>query len=538
MKGDPTKGGAWRPYNRGELSDARKVVRATWGITAWTTLSRLAGVLRDATIARFLGASALSDAFYTAFRIPNTFRAIVGEGGLPGAFVPMARRVARARPGEEGAYAGRVLALLLLVLAGLTALGILFAPFLVVLFASGFRSVPGKFELTVTLTRWLFPYILLVSVAALLEAFLNTQGRFQLSAATPVAFNLAIVAAVWLLAPAGVAPTTALVVGVLLGGAAQALLQLPAARRLGFRAGGSPFGDPEVKETVLLIAPRLYGYGVGQLSFLVSTRTLAALGDAFVTFNFCAFRVVDFVLGGFVVSLTRAVLPSLSDQALVAGREAYRGTLALALRLVGFVTIPSMIGLLLVARPIIDVIFRRGKFDAADVTQTSLAVLFFSLGLFAAAGVKILTQAFYALHDTRTPVVVATFDLGVFWILCVVLAGPMKHAGVALATSAGFWINFVLLFALLRRKLGPLGGRELIRSLGRTLGASLVMGVVVLAAAERLLPYDPAWRFAARGSWLIGVIAGASLLFVGVAVALRAPEVEEIFGVLRRRREA
>lgn len=513
-------------------------MRATWGIMAWTVVSRLAGVLRDATIARFLGASALSDAFYTAFRIPNTFRAIVGEGGLPGAFVPMARRVARARPGEEGAYAGRVLALLLLVLAGLTALGILLAPALVALFASGFRAIPGKFDLTVSLTRWLFPYILLVSVAALLEAYLNAQGRFQLSAATPVAFNLAIVAAVWLLAPAGVAPTTALVAGVLLGGAAQALLQLPAARRLGFRAGGSPFGDPEVKETVLLIAPRLYGMGVGQLSLVISSRTLAALGDAFVTFNFCAFRVIDFVLGGFVVSLTRAVLPSLSDQALESGREAYRRTLTLALRLVGFVTIPSMIGLLLIARPIIDVIFRRGKFDAADVTQTSLAVLFFSLGLFAAAAVKILTQAFYALHDTRTPVVVATFDLGVFWLLCVVLAGPMKHAGVALATSAGFWINFVLLFALLRRKLGPLGGRALIRSLGRTLGASLAMGAVVLAAAERLLPYDPAWGFAARAGWVVGVAAGASLLFVGAASALRAPEVEEIFGALRRRREA
>jgi putative peptidoglycan lipid II flippase len=538
VKGDPTKGGDSGPYNRGGLSDARKVVRATWGITAWAALSRLAGMLRDATIARFLGASALSDAFYTAFRIPNTFRAIVGEGGLPGAFVPLARRVARARPGEEGAYAGRVLALLLLVLAGLTALGILLAPALVALFASGFRAIPGKFELTVTLTRGLFPYILLVSVAALLEAYLNAQGRFQLSAATPVAFNLAIVAAVWLLAPAGVPPTTALVAGVLLGGAAQAIIQFPAARRLGFRAGGSPFGDPEVKETVLLIAPRLYGYGVGQLSFLVSIRTLAALGDAFVTFNFCAFRVVDFVLGGFVVSLTRAVLPSLSDQALEAGREAYRGTLALALRLVGFVTIPSMIGLLLIARPIIDVIFRRGKFGAADVTQTALAVLFFSLGLFAAAGVKILTQAFYALHDTRTPVFVATFDLGVFWLLCVVLAGPMKHAGVALATSAGFWINFVLLFALLRRKLGPVGGRALIRSLGRTLGAGLAMGAVVLAVGERLLPYDPAWGFAARAGWVLAVAAGGSLLFVGAAAALRAPEVEEIFGALRRRREA
>ncbi len=518
------------------MSDAQKVVRATWGITAWTAVSRLAGVLRDATIARFLGASLLSDAFYTAFRIPNTFRAIVGEGGLPGAFVPMARKVARDRPGEEGAYAGRVLALLVLVLAGLTALGILAAPLLVALFASGFRAIPGKFDLTVTLTRWLFPYILLVSVAALFEAYLNAQGRFQLPAATPVAFNLLIVAAVWILAPAGVAPTTALVVGVLLGGAAQAILQLPAARRLGFKAGGSPFGDPEVKETVLLIAPRLYGYGVGQLSFLVSTRTLAALGDAFVTFNFCAFRVVDFVLGGFVVSLTRAVLPSLSDQALEEGRDAYRGTLSLALRLVGFVTIPSMVGLLLVARPVIDVIFRRGRFGPSDVTQTALAVIFFSLGLFAAAGVKILTQAFYALHDTRTPVVVATFDLGVFWLLCVLLAGPMKHAGVALATSAGFWINFVLLFALLRRKLGPIGGGALARSLGRTLGASLAMGALVLAVAERLLPYDAAWGLAARAGWVVSVAGGASLFFVAVAAAFRAPEVEEIFGALRRGR--
>ena len=512
------------------------MIRATWGITAWTVVSRLAGVLRDATIARFLGASALSDAFYTAFRIPNTFRAIVGEGGLPGAFVPMARKVARERPGEEGAYAGRVLSLLLLVLVALTALGVALAPLLVRLFAEGFRNVPGKYELTVTLTRWLFPYILLVSIAALFESYLNAHGRFQLPAATPVVFNLAIVAAVWLLAPSGVPATTALVVGVLLGGLAQAAMQLPAARRLGLRAGGSPFRDPEVRETALLIAPRLYGYGVGQLSFLVSSRTLAGLGDAFVTFNFCAFRVVDFVLGGFVVSLTRAVLPSLSDQALESGREAYRGTLTFALRLVGFVTIPWTIGLLLVARPIIDVIFRRGRFDAADVTQTSIAVLFFSLGLFAAAGVKILTQAFYALHDTRTPVAVATFDLAVFWLLCLLLTPPMKHAGVALATSAGFWINFVLLFALLRRKLGPLGGRALLASLGRTLLASLATGAAVLAVGERLLPYDSAWGFPARVGWVAAVAAGASLVFLGAASAMRAPEVDEIFGALRRKR--
>ena len=516
------------------LSDARRVVRSAWGITAWTAVSRLTGVLRDATIARFLGASALSDAFYTAFRIPNAFRAIVGEGGLPGAFVPMAKKVERERPGAEGTYAGRMLTLLLLVLVVLTALGVAAAPFLVTLFAEGFKATPGKFELTVALTRWLFPYILLVSAAALLEAFLNAKGRFQLSAATPIALNLAIVAAAWLLAPAGVSATTALVVGVLAGGLAQFLMQAPAARRLGMRFGGRPFGDPEVKETALLIAPRLYGYGVGQISFLISSRTLAALGNAYVTFNFCAFRVVDLVLGGFAVSLTRAVLPSLSEQAQVEGRGSFRETLSLSLRLVAFVTIPSMVGLLLLARPVIDVVFRRGRFTADDVTQTAIAVVFFAIGLYAAAGVKILTQAFYALHDTRTPVAVATFDLAVFWLLCVALAGPMKHAGVALATSAGFWVNFLLLLVLLRRKVGPIGLRRLLGSGGRVALATLVMALAVLTLAERLLPYDATWRFAVRLLWVGGVAAFGAVVFVGTAALLKAPEVRETFGALLR----
>ncbi len=274
-------------------------------------------------------------------------------------------------------------------------------------------------------------------------------------------------AAAWLLAPAGVPPLAALTAGVLFGGGLQVALQGPAVRRLGLRFEGSPFRDPEVRSTALQIAPRLYGDGVGQLSFLVSSRTLAALGDAFVTYNFCAFRIVDFVLGGFVVSLTRTVLPSLSEQALEKDRSAYKATVAFALRLIGFVTIPAMVGLMLLAEPIVDVVFRRGRFAEADVTKTALAVVFFALGLYAAAGVKIVTQAFYALHDTRTPVVVATFDLAVFWTLCVWLAKPMLHAGVALATSAGFWIDFLLLVLLLWRRLGSLGGRVVIAALLR-----------------------------------------------------------------------
>jgi putative peptidoglycan lipid II flippase len=513
----------------------RKLVRSTWGITAWTAVSRVAGVLRDATIARFLGASALSDAFYTALRIPNTFRAIVGEGGLPGAFVPMAKKVERERPGEEGIYAGRVLVLLVCVLVGIVVFGIIFAGPIVALFANGFKATPGKFELTVRLTRWMFPYVLLVSVAALLEAFLNSKGFFQLSAATPIAWNLAIVAAAWALAPAGVSPVAALTVGVLIGGGLQVWLQGPAVRRLGLRFSGSPFRDAEVKRTALQIAPRLYGYGVGQLSFLVSTRTLASLGDAFVTYNWCAWRVTDFVLGGFVVSITRAILPSLSDQALEQDRTAYRGTIAFALRLIGFVTIPSTVGLMLLATPLVDVVFRRGRFGMAAVENTALAVGFFALGLFAAAGVKILTQAFYALHDTRTPVLVATFDLAAFWILCVTLAGPMQHAGVALATAAGFWINFLILLVLLRRRLGGMGGRSILASLLRLLFASLAMGAVVWAVSAKLVPYRMIWTLPLRMGW-VGAVAGlGAVAFVAFAKLLHAPEVDELLGAFRKK---
>jgi putative peptidoglycan lipid II flippase len=195
-----------------------------------------------------------------------------------------------------------------------------------------------------------------------------------------------------------------------------------------------------------------------------------------------------------------------------------------------------MVGLVLLAAPIVDVIFRRGRFAAGDVAKTALAVVFFALGLYAAAGVKIVTQAFYALHDTKTPVIVATFDLAVFWILCVALARPMQHAGVALATSAGFWINFVVLLALLWRRLGSLGGRVVAFALARLLLASLAMGAVVWVLVNRVLPYDAGWAFAARAGWLAGAAAAGAAAFFAFAALLRAPELGEALGALKRKK--
>ncbi len=190
---------------------------------------------------------------------------------------------------------------------------------------------------------------------------------------------------------------------------------------------------------------------------------------------------------------------------------------------------------MLLATPVVDVVFRRGRFARADVVETALAVVFFALGLYAAAGVKIVTQAFYALHDTRTPVLVATFDLAAFWILCVALAGPMRHAGVALATAAGFWINFLTLLFLLRRRLGGMGGRVILESLLRLVLASLAMGAVVWAVAVKLAPYRAIWILPLRIGWVASVAALGAIAFLAFAKLLRAPEVDEVLGALRRK---
>lgn len=518
------------------MSSHREIIKSAWGITAWTAVARVTGLVREAIVARYLGASAVSDAFVTAFRIPNTFRAIVGEGGLPGAFVPMAKKVERESPGKEGTFAGRFAVFLGTVVVGLVIVGVLAAPVFVMIFARGFQKTPGKFEMTVFLTRLLFPYILFISMAALLEAYLNAKGRFQLAAATPVLFNVSIILCAIALIPLGVPPPIALSTGVLLGGLGQFLMQLPLARRLGMKLSGSPMKDPMVRETAVKIVPRLYGFGVGQINLLISSNVLAALGDAFVTYNYFAFRMADLVRGGFVESITRTILPSLSEKALEADQTAFRKTIVFGLRLSAFVTLPATAALAILASPVIDIAFRRGRFQAGDVEGTTLALVGYAFGLFAIGGVKILTQAFYALHDTRTPVVVATFDLVAFLVICLALARPMKHAGVALATSAGFWINFILLFILLMKRVPGLLERELWKSAARLSAATVVSGLSTLALVRGVVPYPQASSLVLRTTWLLAAVAAGSLVYLAGARLLGAPEVGEVLGVFRRRR--
>ncbi len=517
------------------MSSKKQIVRSAWGITLWTFVARITGLFREAIVAKYLGASAASDAFVTAFRLPNAFRAIVGEGGLPGAFVPMAKKIEKERPGEEGLFAGRFFVLLSGALTILVVLGIVFAPLLVQIFASGFRATPGKFELAVFLTRLLFPYIFLISLASLLEAYLNSKGTFQLSAATPVVFNICIILAALGTIPLGVSAPLALCAGVLFGGTCQLAMQFPRVRKLGFRFAW-PFGDRNVKETALRIVPRLYGFGVGQINFLISSNVLASLGDAYVTYNYFAFRMADLVRGGFVESITRTLLPSLSEKALEKDPTEFRDTIQFGLRLSAFVTLPATAALILFASPLIDIALRRGRFSHADVEGTQVALAAYGLGLFAIGGVKILTQAFFALHDTRTPVAVATFDLGAFVLLCLALKGPFRHVGVALATSAGFWINFLLLLWLLRKRVPRLLDGQLLLSAFRLVAASLLAAGFSWAATRWGLPYNPSWNLVVRGAWLAVLCGIGGAAYLVAAQAMRSPEVAEVLGVFRKKR--
>lgn len=518
-----------------ELTRSR-LVRSASIITPLTLASRVTGYIRDKIIALTLGAGQRSDAFIVAFRIPNMLREIVGEGAMSSAFIPVYSEVAHAKDEEEArAFVGKALATFTLILAVLTAAGILFSPLLVDLLARKFRATPGKFDLTVALNRWIFPYIFLVSLAAFCQAVLNARHRFAAAAAAPILLNVAMVFGALVIAPRLSEPTYGLAAGVLLGGLLQIAIQLPQLARL--RAIGPPrlgWRDPAVRSVLLLMTPRLFAYGINTINTVISTRFASSLGNAKVSHFYYANRLKELVLGGFAVSLATAILPLLSRQALSADRRPFKENLAFALRLLVFVTVPASVGLIVLKTPIVGVLFEGGQFEAADTAGTSLALEALAVGLFFFAGVRVVVPAFYALKDTKLPVLAALADCATFILLCLVLTGRMGLPGIGIAASAAAGVNLTILVAVLRRREGRLHGRAIAASLARVVAASAVMGAAI-EAARRLLALDQArgWRGAAL---LAAVILGGAGIYWLAATLVGAPEPAELRRVARRRR--
>jgi putative peptidoglycan lipid II flippase len=415
------------------------------------------------------------------------------------------------------------------VLAAVTGLGVLAAPWIVAVMAPGWRADTAQRALATTLTRVMFPYLALVALAALCMGVLNTRQRFFTSALSPAVLNVAMIAAVTLLAPRLEPPILALALGVLAGGLGQLAVQLPEVRRAGVPlAPALEWRHPAVARIARRLAPAVFALAVVQLTVLVNTLLASLLDQGAVSYLYYADRVMEFPLGVFGIALATAALPAMSAQAARGERRAFRATLGFALRLSAFLAVPAALGLALLADPIVAALFERGQFGAAESQRTAQALVGYAAGLPAFSAGRIAAQAFYALGDTRTPVAVSALALAVNVALALALLGPLEHAGLAWASSLSGYANAALLCWLLRGRLGMLGAREQLASLART-----------LAAAGPLA----AWCWWARGALgarpgaaaaVLAIGAGA-LVYAAAAAALRAPELRAATGLLRRR---
>ncbi len=516
-------------------AERAQVVEAAGVIGVATLLSRILGFLRDMVLARLFGAGAAADAFFVAYRIPNLLRELFAEGSMSAAFIPVfSEYLAQRTKRDAWELASAAFTTLLTILTGVCILGILAAPWIVSLIAPGFSADAERQALTTMLTRIMFPYLLCIGLAALAMGVLNSVRSFAAPAFSPVLFNIAIIASALLLAPLFAEPILAVAFGVVLGGFAQFLSQMPALRKAGLLFGWRfDFAHEGVRRIGWLMAPALIGLSVTQINILVST-ILASYFPGGPTYLFYGMRLIHFPLGIFGVALATALLPSLSAQASRKEWDALRGTLGFGLRLIFFIILPAMVGLMLLRVPIVHLFFEHGRFTAADTQGTAAAVLAYAVGLWAFAGVRIVVSAFYSMQDTRTPVLVAALALGANVALSLLLMGPLAHAGLALATSLSAILNVTLLVVLLARRLGAFGWNAILRSHARVLLAALPIVVTCLWVAGLGVWTQPeAW--AAKTVMLIVGIGVSVAGYVTVHALLRSEELDFLWSLLKKK---
>jgi putative peptidoglycan lipid II flippase len=509
------------------------MMRSAGAMSATTMLSRILGYFRDNLQATILGAANSSDAFIIAFRIPNLLRRLVGEGALTSAFVPTFSGYLRGGdPERQWRFANRMFTTLLLLLTGITVLGIVFSPQLVKILAYGFRISPDKWDLTIQLNRLMFPYIFFISLAALSSGILNSLDSFALPAFTPVLLNLAIIAAALLLSRSFSNPAFAFAWGVLMGGLLQLLVQIPFLIRKGmnFRPEVS-FTDPGIRQVGRLVFPRIFGAGITQINLIVDSQFASSLAAGSVSHLYYAGRVTELTLGIFAISLSTVILPALSRLAAEGKVEEVRQTLRAALKLIAFICLPATVGLIVLRTPIISILFERGRFDAEATRLTAQVLGYYSVGLLPIAAVNILAAAFYAHHDTRTPVKVGALTFFVHLGLNFSLRGPLLAGGIALSTSLSAILDMALLFLLFSRQRGALWDRSLFRSFAATGAASAVMGLGAYAGG--MLPWMRSGHpVVVRGSALAAVISLSAGIFLLAARGMGSREVHEVIALL------
>lgn len=429
------------------------LLRAAFTVSGLTLLSRVTGLARESIKAVLFGAGAQMDAFEAAFRLPNLLRRLFAEGAFSQAFVPiLAEYRERRGDAETRALVDRTTGLLLAVLLGLTALGVVAAPVLVYALASGFAATPGKVELTADLIRICFPYLLFVSLVSLAGGVLNVYRRFAIPAFTPVLLNVALIGSALFLAPYVDPPVVALAWGVFIGGAAQLALQIVPLARLGMLPRPRlDWRDPGVRRVISQMAPAVLGVSAVQVGILLNTQWAALLGDGRVSWITYADRLMEFPTALLGVALGTVILPSLASSHSAADPTRYSALIDWGLRLTILLAVPATAALALLAVPLLATLFQYGRFGAADLFAVREALIGYCVGLVGLIAIKVLAPGFYARQDIRTPVRYALIAILVTQACAVASMPFLGHAGLTLATSVGACVNAVLLLLALRR---------------------------------------------------------------------------------------
>ena len=526
------------------MTDKKQILKSASIITLVTIISRILGYVRDQRIVLLLGTSLAADSFVLAYRIPNLFRRLVGEGSMTASVIPVFTTWMREKPKKEvWDFANRLFWTLALVAAGITVLGIVFSPFVVKAFT--FSSGGTDWTQAVELNRIIFPYIFFISLAALAMGILNCFHIFGLPAATPVLLNLSII-----LFSMGVVwhyfhrPAISLAVGVLVGGALQFLVQVPLLVEKGMKFNfGISFSHPGIQSVARLMVPRFFGIGIGQINFFVDTYFANAglMPRGSLTALYVADRVMELVLGGYAIAVATAILPMMSHQAAANDYSGLKNTLTFSVRIVAFITIPAALGLMILREPIIRVLFQHGLFAAESTKLTARALLYYAVGLPALATVKLIVPAFYSTKDTKTPVIIAGISLAINLALNILflnntwLFHRVQNGGPALATGLACYFDFFALFIIFRLRYGALGTKEILKSFAKVSLCAGIMGVACYLGAH-YTSFTTHSRFIVQLLVFTGLLGGATALYLGLAWVFRCHEIEEIYGIATRRK--
>jgi putative peptidoglycan lipid II flippase len=514
-------------------SQTGKIARAAGTVSLAVFASRLLGLVREQVFAGLFGAGSANDAYVVAFRIPNLLRDLFAEGALSSAFVTVFTDYdQKAGLVRTWRLANNVIMCFSLLVGSLVLLGMFFSPRLVSLMAPDFGLVPGKLALTTLMTRIMFPFLLLVTLAALAMGMLNTKGKFFVPSLASSFFNLgSVVAGVllsWLVPSLGLHPIVGMAWGALIGGLLQLLVQMPLLWRVGFRLQWVlDLREEGLRRIGLLMLPAVVGLSATQINLFINTFYAASCPEGSVSWLNYAYRLFHLPMGLFGVALMVATMPVLSRHASQEDIPSLKGALESSLSLALLVTVPAACGLIFLSQPIIALIYQHGQFSAWDTQQTAAALTFYALGSLAFAGVKIMVPAFYALNNTRIPVIGSFLTVAANLVFINLTVGALQHRAIALSTSMSMVLNFLFLGVMLHRRLGGLRVRPLLVTLTKVIAAGLVMGLVV-AGLQPLLAGRLGTGVAGRFCSVMGAIGlGAGLYFLVVS-RLQIPEFQEL----------